>query len=229
MTPPPPETTPSSGPGAPDPDPAPGGDDRDGAEPQGAGLGLRAGRLDATADADAALDRFLADARVREAADARRRRWWRGRQLAEESSLAGVLETHAEAGGPVVVRTTTSTHRGRLRSVGSDHLAIDMTDAVVIVGLAAVVSVEGGPTGTHVGSGVVDVHGAADERPDLVSALAQWLLESPVVRVLGPGPDVGGRLEAVGVDIARLATGEDGRRWVHVALRPDLELRLERR
>jgi hypothetical protein len=173
---------------------------------------------------DEALQRFVAEAVVSEAAQARRRRWWRGRQLADESTLAGVLAARSERGDHVVVHTRTGAHSGRLVSWGRDHVVIDTGGASVLVGLAAVVAVEGALDAPPLAAAGGDDDPEAG--PDIVGALAAWVEQRPRVEVLG-AIGVAGTLEAVGADVVHLKGTAAGRRWLHIAVRDDLEVKIE--
>lgn len=90
----------------------------------------------------ARIDRWAADARVDEAARLRARERWLRHQAEEEGSLAGVLADVAERGAPVAVHVRGGRrHRGEVRAVGADFVALRLADADVIVALAAVTSV----------------------------------------------------------------------------------------
>jgi hypothetical protein len=82
--------------------------------------------VDLTAgDPLAALQRWVADGRVDEAARARSRRRWLENAATEEATLGGVLLDLAERRRPVTVRTLVG-HRitGPIIAVGADFIAV---------------------------------------------------------------------------------------------------------
>jgi hypothetical protein len=84
------------------------------------------------------LERWAADARAREAADARVRERWLLAQAAESANLAGLLLALAERRETVVVATVAGRrHRGVVTGVGEDFVAIEaQSGAITLVALS---------------------------------------------------------------------------------------------
>lgn len=91
----------------------------------------------------ARLDRWVADARVDDAARRRSSERWLRQQAEEEATFAGVLIDLGERGAPVAVHTGTGrVHRGRISLVGADFVRITVPLAgEVLVALKVVSSV----------------------------------------------------------------------------------------
>lgn len=162
--------------------------------PGGEGLGER-------------LDRWVAEARVDEAARARARERWLRAQAAEESTLAGVLVDLQEAAAPVTVHTAAGgRHRGTVRAVGADFVAIGAARRTgrsageVVVALGAVVSVHGRP-------GAPGVVGDRPERRTarLLDVVVGLVAERERVQVVtAAGEALVGTVAAVGLDVLTL-------------------------
>jgi hypothetical protein len=147
----------------------------------------------------ARIDRWAADARVDEAARLRGRERWLGRQAQEEGSLAGVLADVAERGAPVALHVRGGRrHRGEVRALGSDFVAVRSADADVIVALAAVTSVR-----TLPGEASTIGDRSIATSLSLVDVLAGLAAErAAVLLVLAGGDDaVAGALRSVGQDV----------------------------
>jgi hypothetical protein len=150
----------------------------------------------------ARIDRWAADARVDEAARRRVRERWLRHQAEEEGSLAGVLADVAERGLPVAVHVRGGRrHRGEVRALGSDFVALRSADADVIVALAAVTSVRTRPGEA---STIGDRSIATSLR--LVDVLAGLSAERAAVLLVMAGGDdvVAGALRSVGQDVAQV-------------------------
>lgn len=94
----------------------------------------------------APLEQELVDARVDDAAAARRQARWTAARAATSRSLDDVLA--ATGGAPTrVALDDGSEHRGRVRSVGADAVELTEGTSTTVVALAHVVAVgsEGGP------------------------------------------------------------------------------------
>jgi hypothetical protein len=91
----------------------------------------------------AGVERWAAEARAREAADARMRERWLRRSAEEEAELAGLLLDLAERRVPALVTTTSGRrHTGRLAAVGADFVALRRPDdRITLVALGALASV----------------------------------------------------------------------------------------
>ena len=150
----------------------------------------------------ARIDQWAADARVDEAARRRARERWLRRQAEEEGSLAGVLADVAERGAPVAVHVRGGRrHRGEVRALGADFVAVRSADADVIIALAAVTSVRTRPGEV---STIGDRSIATSLR--LIDVLAGLAAEGAgVLLVMAGGDDaVAGALRAVGQDVLRV-------------------------
>ncbi len=152
------------------------------------------------------LERWAADARAREAADARVRERWLRSQAEEEASLAGVLLALAERRETVVATTVGGRrYRGAVTGVGVDFAALQApggtTTLLTLAGLADVRAVEDGrrlTTGDGGGRGALGVR--------LGDVLAQAAGQRPRVAVQAGAASVVGDLRAVGSDVLTLRT-----------------------
>ncbi|HLM64643.1 MAG TPA: hypothetical protein VK306_10130 [Acidimicrobiales bacterium] len=155
------------------------------------------------ADLTARLERWVGEARVDDAARQRTRERWL-RQAAEEGgTLAGVLTDLGERGTPVVVRTTGGRqHRGRVRTIGVDFVALS-TAAVgdVLVALPGVASVRTRPGDVPATGDRGDRAARRDLRlADVLAGLAAER-ERALVVTLDGGDAVAGELRAMGRDV----------------------------
>ena len=171
------------------------------------------------------LERWAADARAREAADARVRERWLRAQASEESSLAGVLLALAERRETVVLTTVSGRrHRGSVTGVGLDFLAIEvLAGTPTLLALAALGDVrvaEDGvrprsasrraTTGDHAGRGALGVR--------LGDVLAQAAGQRPRISVQAGVASVVGELRAMGSDVLTVhADGDAGSVYVGLA------------
>jgi hypothetical protein len=113
----------------------------DGRSPRFSSQASPAGRLLGEAF-DTRIDRWVAEGRVDEAARRRARERWLRHQAEEDATVAGVLADVAERGAPVTVHARGGRrHRGEVRALGRDFVAIRSATADVVVALAAVTSV----------------------------------------------------------------------------------------
>jgi hypothetical protein len=165
-------------------------------------------RLDAGligGDLEGRLERWAAEARVDEAARLRTRERWLRRQAEEESTLAGVLADLLEAGRAVTVHTRSGRrHRGPVRAVGADFVAVGATPGPALVALGAVASLR-----THPGEAPVlgDREVAGSLRlADVVAGLAED--RERLVLVTSDGDALAGVLVSVGRDVVLLRGGE---------------------
>jgi hypothetical protein len=160
-------------------------------------------------DLTADLARWLAEARVDEAAASRARETSLRRQAGEEATLAGVLLDLAERGTPVLVEVSGGRrHRATVRAVADDFCALRTEPAtevlVAYAGITAVLPLD-----------PADL--VAGDRPraldmTLVEALLALLAERPRVLVAGlDGRLRTGELRSVGRDVVVLRTDGDPR------------------
>jgi len=166
------------------------------------------------------LERWAADARARDAADARVRERWLRAQAEEEASIAGVLVAIAEREETVVLTTVHGRrHRGRVVGVGLDFCAIGASGgATTLVVLGALAEVRGFDPAGRSRSPV----GAGPGRPSLGVGLADVLAQAagqrPRVAVQSGSASVTGDLHGVGHDLLRLQTdGAGGLVYVRLA------------
>jgi hypothetical protein len=164
--------------------------------------------VDGGADLVGRLERWAADARVDEAARSRSRERWLRAQAEEEGTLAGVLADLQDAGAPVTVHTRAGDrHRGLVRAVGADFVALDADarpGSEVYVALVAVASVQGGPGAPRV---------VGDRRVEptlrLLDVVVELAAEREHVRLVATGGEaVAGVVRSVGCDVVVVeATG----------------------
>lgn len=163
-----------------------------------------------------ALERWTAEARVADAADARRRERSLRRQAEESTTFAGVLADLAERQRPVVLATSGGRrHRGVLRVLGADFVAL-ITDvgAEVLVARWAITSVRSGPRESAAASGrVLDL----DLR--LHEALAALAEDRPRVQLVTRGDEhLSGDLRNVGLDVVTVRVDGDTLANVYVPI-----------
>lgn len=155
-------------------------------------------------------ERMLADARVADAVEERRRRRAHEAGAEADARLADVLATLGETGGTVTVRTRRGTlHRGTVAAVGADHCALATPAGRTLLPFAAVTAVipprsidqppARGSRALAEGALLVDVlRDAAAERPRLLLGLDG--LDTPLA----------GTLLTVGADVLSLRGDGDG-------------------
>ncbi|MPY94371.1 MAG: hypothetical protein GEV08_15315 [Acidimicrobiia bacterium] len=164
-------------------------------------------------------DRFVADARIDEAALARSRERWLRQQAAEAATLEGICRDLAERGEFVLATTTAGTrHRGRIDMLGEDFLAVRSGGGAVLV--------------PYEGLHTIEVQGTAEPGERLVRrglTLAEVLTElaqqRPAVRLrCRNGDALVGELRHGGRDLVAVRVGLGGRRTVYVRLSSLAEL-----
>lgn len=157
------------------------------------------------------LERWAADARAREMADARVRERWLRAQAEEESSLAGVLLALAERREAVVLTTVGGRrHRGVVAGVGRDFAALETpagpTTLVTLAAVGDVRVVREGPPARPAPSGAAGEFGVG-----LADVLAQAAGQRPRVSVQAGAAAVVGDLRSVGSDVLTVrADGDAG-------------------
>jgi hypothetical protein len=157
------------------------------------------------------LERWAADARAREVADARVRERWLRAQAQEESSLAGVLLALAERRETVMLTTVGGRrHRGVVSGVGRDFAALETpAGPTTLVTLAAVGDVRAVRDGSQPPPAATGTGGALGV--GLADVLAQAAGQRPRVSVQTGTAAVVGDLRAVGSDVLTVrADGEAG-------------------
>lgn len=161
------------------------------------------------------LEQWAADARAREAADARVRERWLRTQAAEQASLAGVLLALAERRETVVVATAAGRrHRGVVTGVGEDFLAIEApSGTITLVALSGLgdlrVAERTARPGSRPAATTGDRPGAGALGARLGDVLAQAAGDRPRILVQTGAASVVGDLRAVGLDVLTLQTDGD--------------------
>ncbi|MCU1353194.1 MAG: hypothetical protein JWM05_2403 [Acidimicrobiales bacterium] len=145
------------------------------------------------------LERWLAEQRVADAADERRREGWLRRLAAEQGTMAGVLVDLAERERPVVLHVHPGRRcRGTIRTVGRDFVGLGTEGCErVLLATRAISSVRPEPsTPASVGHRAVHV---ATSLADVLQTLAG---DQPHVAVTTlDGGAVTGSLRSVGDDV----------------------------
>ncbi|MCA1691102.1 MAG: hypothetical protein LC733_02475 [Actinobacteria bacterium] len=165
------------------------------------------------------LERWAAEARAREAAEARVRERWLRTQAEEDARLAEVLAGLAERGAEVVLTITGGRQvQGRLTALGRDFVAVAGTGRTTLVPLSALAWVRPVPSsdrrkrppvavgpdppfGAELDEVTTEAGGAA-----LVDVLARWSAERPRVALFAGNAALTGELRAVGVDVLVVET-----------------------
>jgi hypothetical protein len=159
------------------------------------------------------LERWAADARAREAAEARVRERWLRSQAEEGATLAGILLALAERRETVVLETVAGgRHRATVTGVGVDFVALQAAGGVttlVVLGTVAAVRVVDGrtrrPAPPATGqSATARTAGALGVR--LADVLGQASGQRPRLSVRAGATTVVGDLRAVGDDVLTLRT-----------------------
>jgi hypothetical protein len=152
------------------------------------------------------LERWAAEARAQEAADARVRERWLRQAAEEEASFAGLLADVAEAGGPVVVTSTAGRrHHGPVLALGSDFVALAGEGRLTLMATAAIAELRRAPG--HAGRATTPaVGGRRGLGVSLAEVLAQAVAVRPRVAVVLGSVTVVGELRAVGADVLSVRT-----------------------
>lgn len=168
-------------------------------------------------DALGDLERWAADARAREAADARTRQRWLRTQAEEDASLAGVLACLAERAAAVVVTTIDGHHhRGVLSGVGVDFCALTAPGgALTLVALMALADVR--TVGANHRPVAAAEAGRASLGVHLIDVLAQAAGQRPRITVHAATAPVAGDLRAVGADVITMHIDGAGVAYVRLA------------
>ena len=166
------------------------------------------------------LERWAADARAREAAEARVRERWLRSQAEEGATLVGVLLALAERGDTVLLTTVVGgRHRGVVGGVGVDFVAVrgagDATTLVALPAVADVRVVEPVRRRTAPTTGDAQDEGRLVFGVRLTDVLGQAVGGRPRVSVQAGAASVVGDLRAVGDDVLTLRTdGASGLAYV---------------
>jgi hypothetical protein len=187
-----------------------------------------AGLLGPGDDLSARLERWVAEARVDDAARQRTRERWLRQQAEEGGTLAGVLCDLGERGTAVAVRTRAGRqHQGRIRAVGDDFVAVSPDpdrSGPVFVALDAVSSVRvmPGPGSAPTGDRAVRTGLRLSE---VLAGLAAERERALIVALDGEDA-VAGSLRSVGRDVVvvRLDGPEPATAYVPIAAVAELVL-----
>jgi hypothetical protein len=167
------------------------------------------------------LERWAADARAREAADARVRERWLRAQAAEDASLAGVFLTLAERRETVVVTTMWGRRTtGVVTGVGVDFVALESpAGTATLLTLATIAAVRVAEDATR--SAARATTGDLDVGPvgvRLADVLAQAAGQRPRVAVHAAAASFVGELRSMGTDVLTVrADGDAGAVYVALA------------
>jgi hypothetical protein len=172
--------------------------------------------VDLTADDPlAALQRWVADGQVDEAARARSRRRWLENAATEEATLGGVLLDLAERRRPVTVRTLAG-HRitGPIIAVGADFIAVaDARLGDTLMPTTHIATVQPAPG---------DDLPAGDRRHDVVltfgDALMELAAERPEVMVGVGDETLRGELRTASTEVVTLVIADERREPISIAL-----------
>jgi hypothetical protein len=175
------------------------------AVPDGDGVAVPDGEGVAVPVDDVAVQatRWLADARIEEAARARSRQRWLRQQAEEGATFAGVLLTLAEAAAVVtVVLADGFAVEGTVVAVAGDYLTLTEPDrSTTYVALAAIAAVQPNDEGPRAASDARRVR--SDHR--LWQVVADAAGDRPLVTVRTVGASVTGVLTGVGADVLSVA------------------------
>jgi hypothetical protein len=146
------------------------------------------------------ITRWLAEQRADAAAASRARERWLRQAADEEALVAGVLLDLAERAATVVVQGVAGrTHRGVVRAVGEDFVALRTGGGDVLLPFDAIgaLRADGGPTGGGDRAHALDIAFA--------EAVAAVSGDRPRVLVVSrDGSGLSGELRSVGRDVATL-------------------------
>ncbi len=172
--------------------------------------------VDLTAgDPLAALQRWVADGQVDEAARARSRRRWLENAATEEATLGGVLLDLAERRRPVTVRTLAGRRiAGPIIAVGADFIAVaDARLGDTLMPTTRIATVQPAPG---------DDLPAGDRRHDVVltfgDALMELAAERPEVMVGVGDETLRGELRTASTEVVTLVIADERREPISIAL-----------
>jgi hypothetical protein len=175
------------------------------------------------------VERWVAEAQVRDAVDARQRERWLRRQAEDEAAFAGLLLDLAERRVAVVATTTGGRrHIGRVEAVGADFAAITGPGGqITLLALGAVAAVSRARAGeTRLPDGIGR---RTPETPPAVmvtmaDVIGHAVERRPRVRLFAGASGVGGELRALGADVVTLYTDGDPAGLAYVRLASVSEL-----
>jgi hypothetical protein len=178
------------------------------------------------------VERWAAEVRARDAADARVRERWLRRAAEEEAEFTGLLLDLAERGVTAVITTSSGRrHPGRVAAVGADFVALRTEgNRTTLVALGAVASVRVTGLGPALRSGTQPAtRGRGEGRAVAVSVadvLAHAAGHRPRVHVHCDAVTVAGELLSVGTDVVTLRTDGDPAGVAYVSLASVSEISL---
>jgi hypothetical protein len=180
------------------------------------------------------LERWAAEARAREAAEARVRERWLRTQAEEGSRLGLVLAGMAERRAEIIVTTVTGRAvAGRLTAVGEDFLAMTAPGRrMTLVALPAVAWVREAPGDRRRAAPAVGPDEELDPTSDeglpaaasLASVLARAVADRPRIAVQAEGAALSGLLRTVGMDVLVLEIAGEPPALAYVRLRSVYEI-----
>lgn len=150
------------------------------------------------------LDRWVADARIDEAALGRARERWLREVADQEATFGGVLIDLAERAAPVVIHVRGGRRlHGTIRAIGADFAAVELTTgAAVLVATKAITQLRTAP---QVPSTVGDRVVRTELR--LADVLSELAADRERIAVVTRGGDtIAGELRSVGQDVVVLRT-----------------------
>jgi hypothetical protein len=173
--------------------------------------------MDGTGAAEG-IERWVAEARAAEAVEARMQERWLRTQAEESSTLTGTLVGLAEAGAPVMLTAGSGRrHAGVVAMVGADFVGLRRADErVVLVSIAAVVSVEASGSARPVGADG-ELH-SVSSGVTLRDVFARAVGDRPRLQVHCDGATLVGELVAVGLDVVTLRKDTQPPGWAYVAV-----------
>lgn len=169
--------------------------------------------------AASAADRWLADARVEEAVNERRRERTRRLIAADETDVLGIVRSLSGLGDRVTVVTSTEKRTGRIRFVGADFLSIVDDDAVeILVPVSAVATIRtSAPVATTATRG---------NEPRLAATLADLAGDRARVQISTLSGAVVGVLEGAGTDVVVVRVQGPAGGFAHVPINAIAEVAL---
>jgi hypothetical protein len=183
------------------------------------------------------LERWAAEARAREAAEARVRERWLRTQAEEGTRFTGVLAGMVERAAPVTVIMTTGRQvAGRVTALGEDFVAVELPGGrTTLVARRAVAWVRGAPDMAE--RGRVRADDRAPDHPDdgaeaagtgppatLADVLAQSVASRPRVTIWAQAASLTGELRAVGIDVVAVELAASPPGLAYVPLRSIYEI-----
>jgi len=171
------------------------------------------------------LTRWLAAERADAAAVGRARERWLRQQAAEEALFAGVLLDLAERSAVVVVQGVAGrTHRGQVRAVGEDFVAIRTEKSDVVLPYDAITTVrpQGDPPQGADRARALDI--------GLAEAASALAADRPRVLVVArDGTGTAGDLRSAGRDVLVVQVSTEAGGWAYIPLASVAEINLSDR